>query len=336
MKQLTVTLFVDPACATRAGRSSVGEHTLTLTDADLATLTDDQRDTLARHVAGERCRNAIDWGRALTSEAPPIAEATVTVLAALLDVRRATITEQLARDAEKRAAEESAWQATLENVLAAARTAPILKLRNTSLYGVYRNEHGSWSYNAPRANEPAAQAVGREQELIEATAAEAAAKQAADAEVEARTQARVAAETAQCEEILIETAPEMVEVWRAGRADPKAVRRVMARYLRTMVGQPPRLGRLTDATRDTMYHDADKRPLTPEEFATLRDLEKRATDLRDLVPTKVTTVVAYSYRPALEDEAGDKDGEVEIVGPTCAEIRARIGGHDVTIRTPLA
>lgn len=94
-KQLVVTLLVDPACAARVGHSMVGEHTLTLSDLDLESLTEDQRDTLAHHLARTRAdhwsSDDTNWGSPLARDADPISEATVPVLAGLLDVRRKLI-----------------------------------------------------------------------------------------------------------------------------------------------------------------------------------------------------------------------------------------------------
>lgn len=109
MKQITVTLYVSPAAAVRAGSSRVGEHTLTLDDADLAQLTDAQREALARHVGGDRpdvaedmCWSGPDWGAPLTRGAPPIAEATVDVLKQLLDHRISVVAAEVKRLEKKR------------------------------------------------------------------------------------------------------------------------------------------------------------------------------------------------------------------------------------------
>ena len=108
-KQLTVTLHVDPAAASRAGRSSVGEHQLVLADADLASLSEAQRETLALHLGGWRApwhgeSSADPYSDPLTHGADPIAEATLPVLGALLDARRARVDAAV-----------SAWEALNNN-----------------------------------------------------------------------------------------------------------------------------------------------------------------------------------------------------------------------------
>jgi hypothetical protein len=79
---ITITLHVDAAEAVRAGHGRAGPAKLLLGEAELAQLTERQRDTLARHVAGEP-----GWSRPLNRGAPPIGTADVATLATLLDVR---------------------------------------------------------------------------------------------------------------------------------------------------------------------------------------------------------------------------------------------------------
>lgn len=81
-----ITLYIDPATAIRAGNAHIGEVNVEITPKLLRKLTEDQRDTLARHIAGE-----VDWKDRLTKYAPPIAEYRSDVLAGLLDRRRALI-----------------------------------------------------------------------------------------------------------------------------------------------------------------------------------------------------------------------------------------------------
>ncbi len=75
---ITVTVTVDPALAALAGKTSVGEHQLTLTDEDLAQLTDEQRETLAAELTGSAC----------DLSDPAVAEPTIAGLRYVLDVRR--------------------------------------------------------------------------------------------------------------------------------------------------------------------------------------------------------------------------------------------------------
>lgn len=90
MSALTLTLHTDAAAAARECRNHAGPVKLTPSADDLATLTPEQRDTLARHVNGEPY-----YGEPLTRHAPPIGHADVTVLATLLDVRRRYVAAKL-------------------------------------------------------------------------------------------------------------------------------------------------------------------------------------------------------------------------------------------------
>lgn len=91
MNALTLTLHTDAAAAARECRNHAGPVKLTPSADDLATLTPEQLDTLARHV---RCEPY--YGEPLTRHAPPIGHADVTVLAMLLDVRRRYVAALLA------------------------------------------------------------------------------------------------------------------------------------------------------------------------------------------------------------------------------------------------
>lgn len=122
MKQLTVTIFVAPATAALAGRSSVGEISLALSDADLGQLSEAQRGTLAEYLrSGESCLRQCD-----------VAEATVATLALLLDARAAAIASRAAELAAREAAEEAAAEAEL----AALAGCPIESLFSVNRWGV--------------------------------------------------------------------------------------------------------------------------------------------------------------------------------------------------------
>lgn len=89
---ITITLHVDAALAVRAGHGRAGPAKLLLGPAELELLTERQRDTLARHVAGEP-----GWSRPLNRGAPPIGTADIATLAHLLDLRSAHMLDRLAR-----------------------------------------------------------------------------------------------------------------------------------------------------------------------------------------------------------------------------------------------
>lgn len=100
MKKLTITMHIAPEDAVRAGSATCGDVPLVLTDQDLATLTEGQRDALSRHVAGE------DGYRAALRGATA---ATPDELARLLDVRVAELTASAARATEVADAKIEAW-----------------------------------------------------------------------------------------------------------------------------------------------------------------------------------------------------------------------------------
>lgn len=79
MKEVTVTLHVDPATAVRAGKTQCGSIALTLTPEDLAQLTDEQRETLAL---------CLSRGMGVQPHSHKLAEASVESLAAVLDAKR--------------------------------------------------------------------------------------------------------------------------------------------------------------------------------------------------------------------------------------------------------
>lgn len=78
MQKIVITLRVDPAAAVRHGKSTAGEHRLTLTDEDMAQLTELERETLARHLEGRK-----GWERPL-AEGMRLPEATFEMLRACL------------------------------------------------------------------------------------------------------------------------------------------------------------------------------------------------------------------------------------------------------------
>jgi hypothetical protein len=82
MRPVVLTLHVDAAAAVREGRSAAGPARLELSDADVATLSERQRETLARHL-----ERAPGYGEPLTTGAPPIGHADLAALASLLDTR---------------------------------------------------------------------------------------------------------------------------------------------------------------------------------------------------------------------------------------------------------
>lgn len=85
-RPIVITLHVDAATAVRECHSTAGPHRLELFAADVESLTEQQRETLARHIA-----RAPGWGDPLSAGAEPIGHASLEVLRALLDRRWETM-----------------------------------------------------------------------------------------------------------------------------------------------------------------------------------------------------------------------------------------------------
>lgn len=79
---LIVTIHIDAGAAARECYGFAGPHTLLLSSADLASLSDVQRDTLARHFDREPV-----YAEPLSHHSEPVGRATIAALASLLDQR---------------------------------------------------------------------------------------------------------------------------------------------------------------------------------------------------------------------------------------------------------
>jgi hypothetical protein len=117
MKQITLTLTIDPATAVRAGKAFCGEVSRVLTEEELGKLTSAQRETLARHLAGEWGFPHHHYGEhprysdCLTDKAAPISDTSIETLARLLDEREAgvrAVVDKIATDAATQRAKADA------------------------------------------------------------------------------------------------------------------------------------------------------------------------------------------------------------------------------------
>lgn len=88
---ITVTIHVHAGAAARIGKSNAGPQRIRLDEEALDKLTSRQRETLARHLEdyGKTPipRPSVCWGDPLSLHAPPVGEATIPVLASLLNTR---------------------------------------------------------------------------------------------------------------------------------------------------------------------------------------------------------------------------------------------------------
>lgn len=106
MRPVVLTLKISASAAVRAGNASMGAVKVRLSDEAVQALTDEQRDTLARHLDRiprylqdkdtdpPRQRGEVRWQDYLTSHADPIGEVTEGTVASLLDQRRAKMIAQ--------------------------------------------------------------------------------------------------------------------------------------------------------------------------------------------------------------------------------------------------
>lgn len=335
--QITLTLRIDPATAARAGKARVGEISVVLGDEDLSALTETQRETLARHV-GQRSGGweVQAYTEPLCRHAEPIAEATIEVVASLLDQRAAYIESVRA----KREAESEADHQALADRLAELREEPIKRLFD------YRGEHGlqihtflyGGASNALPTNDrttPAHIYLGREEEgeryLAERKAAEI--KREAEAEAaEAAKAAKAEADRKAMGGLLDLVAPNCTPRWRDGWLPTDELDAALEPLL-------PDYGlAAVDADRYVLYR---QRPdsLTEREYAAWTRIANasKMDVLRDGTVVEVSRELhkIETYRSATEDEieAGeaDRDGEV-LDGPRpVVSISAEI--HGVPVET---
>ena len=96
---ITLTIHIDAGAAVRAGLAYAGPKAVHLTAEDLASLTDEQRETLARHLDGlpGPWDDGPHWGDPLALHAPPCASADLDTLRSLLDHRTATMRDVMER-----------------------------------------------------------------------------------------------------------------------------------------------------------------------------------------------------------------------------------------------
>jgi hypothetical protein len=186
MEQIRVTVRVPLAAAVAAGRSEYGQTSVVLDDIAVQSLTSGARALLREdgYAAGR------SGGR---GEALVVSEATVPATVAALEARATTIAAEVAAEAAHQRATVAEFAATLEHVLTYARTCPIQALRGASLWHLHDwHRDGKWAWGAPRTDESAACAVGREDELAAFLASEAASREASERALEAEKAAKAA------------------------------------------------------------------------------------------------------------------------------------------------
>ena len=306
---ITLTLHVDAAAAVRAGKAKAGPHTLRLTDSDLAALTDDQRDTLARHVAGER-----DYAPPLTLHSDPIACADVPTLALLLDTRAAHVV-QLAEKNLDREAQAVAFDVWIDGARA-------LALADLVCLEVPPEHHAAWH---SRGDYPVSTLTGRGEEVATHKRHESALRHEAAREAEREQDEQAArarrARRAPVLDLLGVIVPELAGLYREGRSRAPDVSRALRGWLRAQTGARGlpmgwRFGGVDDVDPISVPLDRAVRLWT-------------AHGARLVWPDGVTVrvCVGWAYRPALEDEVGDGDDEI---CEQAAALVLTVGGESVT------
>lgn len=336
MKVLCVTLKVDPGAAVRAGKTVVGDVMLTLSDADLAKLTEAQRDALAMHVDAE-----FHWRDPLYLGAPPIAEATVESLAALLDARIAREAERAAEKAQQLAEDEEKAKAIIEEW----KKRPIEDFLDS--YGVaLTGRHVWYPPSQPRHDWNLADLTGRREELdallakrkAERDATEALRRQQAEADAK-KVEELVRAERAQVRKFietldaaLNKTPDPLVLDWFDSLDDPSQAKR----YLRET------LGKLAHHSQIDVYK-LDKDTRVGEPVEPIVDLGKfrRKKELEAIVRAMLAGFTCewsvdnvHFYRPATDtdnEDDVDEDGEVRVDG--MFRIKVTVGSVSVSIWT---
>lgn len=336
MKQLCVTLKVDPGAAVRAGKTVVGDVMLTLSDADLSKLTEAQRDALAMHVGCE-----YHWRDPLYLGAPPIAEATVESLATLLDVRIAR-EAQRAADNERQLAEDAA---NAEAIIEQWKKRPIEDFLNS--YGQPLTGANVWyPPSQPHRDRSLADLTGRREEFdamlanrkAEQEATEAIRRQQAEADAK-KVEELVRAERAQVRKFietldaaLNKTTDPLVLDWFDSLDDPSQAKR----YLREA------LGKLAAHSQIDVYKlDKDTRVGEPVEpivelvkFRRKKELETIVGKMLDGFVCEWSVDNVHFYRPATDtdnEDDVDEDGEVRVDG--MFRIKVTVGGVSVSIWT---
>lgn len=325
MKQLTVTIFVSPATAALAGRSTCGEVALTLSDADLASLSEVQRGALAEYLrSGQTCLREVN-----------VAEATLATLVVLLDARAAATASRAADEAAREAAEEAAAEAEL----AALAGCPIESLFSVNRWGVLAPQF-------PRsARASFVELLGRQAEgekFLRETAQNekdrTAAKLAVMAAASAAADAKIASDRAELRAFLAPHLDEVGMAWFDALEDPEDARPEVRRVISDAIGngiagvvggaagfyslpEGARVGHSIDPITDLSVYRRVGQLVSAASTAL-------ASDLYRAVAAEVENVTLWS---AAEGDEGDEDGEV--AESNWIRIRCVVGGVGVNFYT---
>jgi len=328
-KQLTITIEIDPATAVRTGHTQIGATQITLTDGDLAVLTADQRDTLARHVA----RDAL-YSEPLTSRAKPVGDASIGTLASLLDQRRAYVTAKIREAIEKISSYDP-----VEVDRPVPASPAVIKAYEAA--GVAFSNYPEFQVKVPSGSIPCcyasgvsevaevSEAIHRREAELRARAEEllSFARPAADdyyatklkrilaeAEERAAEEARVSAERESYLARLPETTRRRIE---AGFSTEKEIAKLLCGLA---IAESP----YSQTHDERLQEGVPAAILTDSEFHQLEAVRAKA-------PEGARVESRHLYRPAEGTEEGDEDGDVMFRG---AVVRWHFAGVRVSARIP--
>lgn len=316
MKPITVTLYVSPEAAVRARKAQCGDVQFTFTDADLASLTDDQTDTLSRHLAGRQIGDPErpGWADKLSDHAPLIDHVDLGVVADLLDTRRAKIQAKLDEEERVKTERRLAKNKEIVEALAMKPTTTTLWLHedgSLSGYGpgLARLEvpQDPYCYGYDHADEEhramylaACEKAKAERAAIAAAVLPAALEAAAEAKAEKDVaDAKAAIEYA---DLLTRLPTELRERRDAGYATDEDIFKGIANVMRTDAGYELGAG-VSFAKGEESDHCTDA------EFATFKAIKASAPE-----GAEVTIRDVWDYREAESDDDPDnidEDGDVE-------------------------
>ena len=318
MKQLTVTIHVDPAAAVRAGKTQVGECAITLSECQLALLTDVERETLARHL--DKYEKHLEpyyevlgrysgdfslarYGDSLDIGADPVPDASINSLKILLSARDRRIQEHLLElDERVRLKRESAAREVAQAII---ETHIVTKHVKSTVYTEIPEIRYVGETTLRIAGEELAQQYFIEKSKRETDAAKAleAANRLADEVIAAEE--KEAAEQKRLYDIEYQRLPEEFRARQeAGYGSPEEVEDALRALFRADANYP--------AHQRYEYVDSRKIcQLTDEEFKRLQTIEKYAPEGATCTPTIIFE--GDKYRPATDEddpEDIDSDGDV--------------------------
>jgi hypothetical protein len=318
-KQLTVTIYVAPAAAVRAGKAHCGEIALLLSDADVAQLSDDQRDTLARHLAQESY-----WRAPLSQEAPEVAEASLTTLRQLLDVRREVVRAKEAEAAARLAQDDAAYARTL----AYARKCPLRELLDPDrgyvlMCGLHKVDRdgarAGFTGAESRWIEDAATAAGRAAEAKEELLRQKAEAQARRDRQKAEAEQREREIAAEVRHRIEQQRPELLPVYDAGLARDVDVR---AALYAAVCAELRTHGHGLECV-SVRIGDAES-GLRPDAYAIYQRVEQAVAAL----PWETTLAVHAAAATARPTDYAD-EGEEEPTGLLVAVVTVTIGKWEI-------